>query len=574
MQGVDYFVILLYVLGIIGAGMMFAGRMKSSKEMFSAGGQSPWWVSGLSGFMTQFSAGTFVVWGGVAYRYGFVAIVINLGYGVAAMMVGRFVAGHWRRVGVDSASEFLHLRFGGSVVQFYTWFKGTATLFTMGGGVYALSKIVCVLVPLPVGHVLADPATGFLSVTYASVALCLIVILITFIGGLWAVLMTDVLQFVILMVSVIFVVPLILMEAGGWGSFLEAAPKGFMSPVAADFTWWFITGWMIVNFFNIGAEWTFVQRYLCVPEEKDARKSAYLFGALYFVSPILWMLPPLIYRVLNSEADSEQAYILACQLVLPAGMVGLMVAAMASATASMATTRLNVFAGAFTSEVYHRIINQAASEKRLVFVGRAATIILGCVVLSGALLIPKYGYTSFLISINALLNGPLMLPTIWGLFSRKIGLGAVWATILAGFLTAFIVKFGLSNEGFLNGVEALRPLVDLIAANNRIVDLIAGIVLPLIILVTLELRSDGEHPGWQRVLAKKQVFRQATTLKSSTLPGKMVVVSLAVIAVVMFVLSFINREESGLLIAFAIVLGCISGAIYIPIRRTEKFGPN
>ncbi|MFL3659518.1 MAG: sodium:solute symporter family transporter [Opitutales bacterium] len=572
MQGVDYVVILLYVLGIIGAGTMFAGRMKSSKEMFSAGGQSPWWVSGLSGFMTQFSAGTFVVWGGVAYRYGFVAIVINLGYGVAAMMVGRFVAGHWRRVGVDSASEFLHLRFGGSVVQFYTWFKGTATLFTMGGGVYALSKIVCVLVPLPVGHVLADPATGFLSVTYASVALCLIVILITFIGGLWAVLMTDVLQFVILMVSVIFVVPLILMEVGGWGSFLEAAPEGFMSPVAADFTWWFITGWMIVNFFNIGAEWTFVQRYLCVPEEKDARKSAYLFGALYFVSPILWMLPPLIYRVLNSEADPEQAYILACQFVLPAGMVGLMVAAMASATASMATTRLNVFAGAFTSEVYHRIINQAASEKRLVFVGRAATIILGCVVLSGALLIPKYGYTSFLISINALLNGPLMLPTIWGLFSRKIGLGAVWATILAGFLTAFLVKFGLSNEGFLTQVELLRPLVELITANSRIVDLIAGIVLPLIILVTLELRSKGEHPGWQRVMEKKQVFREIPVLKSSNLPGKMVVVSLAVIAVLMLGLSFINREESGLLIVFAIVLSGISGAIYIPIRQAEKVG--
>ena len=74
MQGVDYVVILLYVLGIIGAGMMFAGRMKSSKEMFSAGGQSPWWVSGLSGFMTQFSAGTFVVWGGVAYRLSLIHI--------------------------------------------------------------------------------------------------------------------------------------------------------------------------------------------------------------------------------------------------------------------------------------------------------------------------------------------------------------------------------------------------------------------------------------------------------------------------------------------------------------------
>lgn len=569
MQSVDYFVILLYIVGIIGAGMMFAGRMKNSKEMFSAGGQSPWWVSGLSGFMTQFSAGTFVVWGGVAYRYGFVAIVINLGYGVAAMLVGRFVAGHWRKVGVDSASEFLHLRFGGSVVQFYTWFKGTATLFTMGGGVYALSKIVCVLVPLPVGHLLADPATEFLSVAYCSMALCLMVILITFIGGLWAVLMTDVLQFVILSVSVIFVVPLILMEAGGWSSFLNKAPEGFMSPVAADFTWWFITGWMIVNFFNIGAEWTFVQRYLCVPEAKDARKSAYLFGGLYFVSPILWMMPPLIYRVLNTEADSEQAYILACQLVLPAGMVGLMVAAMASATASMATTRLNVFAGAFTTEVYHRVINKAASEKRLVFVGRVATVVLGGVVLSGALLIPKYGYTSFLISINALLNGPLMLPTLWGLFSRKIGLGAVWTTILAGFLTAFLVKFGLSSGGFLSDIALLQPLIELIEANKRIVDLTAGILLPLIILTTLELRGKGEHPGWQRVMNKEKAFRAAPTLKSSTLPGKMVVVSLAVISAVMIGLALINREESGLLISFSVVLAVIAGTLHALIRGAE-----
>jgi len=67
METVDYIVILLYILGIVGAGMVFAGKMKNSKEMFAAGGQSPWWVSGLSAFMTMFSAGTFVVWGGIAY---------------------------------------------------------------------------------------------------------------------------------------------------------------------------------------------------------------------------------------------------------------------------------------------------------------------------------------------------------------------------------------------------------------------------------------------------------------------------------------------------------------------------
>ena len=273
MQVIDYIVILLYVVGVVGAGMVFAGRMKTSKEMFSAGGQSPWWVSGLSGYMTMFSAGTFVIWGGIAYRYGFVAVVINLGYGVAAILVGRFVAGHWRKLGVDSAPEFLQLRFGPGVVQFYTWFKGIVNLFTMGGSVYALSKIVSVLVPLPSGHMLADPTTGYLSVSLISIALCILVVVITFTGGLWAVLMTDVLQFLILTVSVVFIVPLILLEAGGWTSFLSQVPEGFLSPVAADFTWWFIVGWMLVNFFNIGAEWTFVQRYTCVPTVKDAKLS-------------------------------------------------------------------------------------------------------------------------------------------------------------------------------------------------------------------------------------------------------------------------------------------------------------
>lgn len=570
METTDYAVIALYVIGIVAAGLVFAGKMKDSREMFSAGRRSPWWVSGLSGFMTQFSAGTFVIWGGIAYKYGLVAIVINLSYGVAAMLVGYFVAGRWRKLGVDSAAEFLRLRFGGSVVQFYTWFKGGATLFTMGGGVYALSKIVCVLVPLSADHFLADPETGYLSVPIASVALCAMVILITFIGGLWAVLMTDVLQFVIITVSVVFAVPLILSEVGGVSAFLSQAPDGFTSPVAADFTWWFVTGWMIVNFFNIGADWTFVQRYLCVPEAKDARKSAYLFGALYLVSPIFWMLPPLVYRVVNSEADPEQAYILACQLVLPAGMMGLMVAAMVSATASMATTRLNVFAGAFTSEVYQRLINRTASETRLVLVGRIATIMLGGVVLAGALLIPRYGYTSFIIEMNALLNGPLLLPTLWGLFSRKIGLGAVWFTIGSGFLAAFLVKFGLSNQGFLTEVALLQPLVDFIASNKRIVDLTVGIICPFSILVTLEMRAKNEHPGWQRVMNAQRLFQDAIPLSSSTLPARMVILSLIVVAFVMAGLALFNGHDAGLLFTFSLTLFGIAGGLYFFVRRTEK----
>lgn len=550
--------------------MVFAGKMKNAKDMFAAGGQSPWWVSGLSAFMTMFSAGTFVIWGGIAYKYGFVAVAINLCYGISAMGVGFFFAGRWRKLGVNSAAEYLQVRFGGSIVQFYTWFKGVLSLFSTGGSVYALSKIVCALMPLPIGHILADPSTGYMSVPITSVALCLMVIVITFSGGLWAVLVTDVLQFVILTISVVFVVPLILIKVGGIGTFIEAAPEGFLSPVAADFSWWFLVGWMTINFFNFGGDWAFVQRYVCVPTVKDAKKSAYMVGVLYLVSPIIWMLPPLVYRVINPNADTEQAYILACKLVLPAGMIGLMVAAMASATASMATTRLNVFAGAFTTEVYHRLINKAASESQLVFVGRLVTIVLGAVVIAGALLIPKYGYTKFIVDINTLLYVPLILPSVWGLFSRKIGLAAVWATTISGFVAAYIVKFALAREGFLTEVELLNPLVTWIADNSRIADMLSGIVMPMVLLSSIEFFSKKESPRWGRIEEGRRTFRELPSVKVSTLPGKMVVVAVIAIGVGMLGLALFNRDQAVILTIFAFCLLAIGGMGFGLLRRADS----
>lgn len=570
MQTIDYIIILLYVVGIGGAGILFSRQLKSSSDMFTAGGKSPWWVSGLSSFMTMFSAGTFVIWGGVAYRYGVVAIAINMCYGIAALLVGWLVAGAWRRAGVNSAAEFLRLRYGVSIVQFYTWFKGILTLFSTGGTVYALSKIVCALMPLPAGHFLADPTTGHFSVSIASVVACLLVILIAFVGGLWAVLMTDVLQFIILSVSVVFVVPLILSEVGGFDSFLSRIPPGFLSPVAADFSWQFLAGWMTLNFIVMGGEWAFVQRYVCVPRVKDAKKSAYLVGAMYLISPIFWMLPPLVYRVINPHADTEQAYILACQLVLPPGMMGLMIAAMASATVSTATTRLNVYTGAFVTEVYQYLIDKTASEHRLVLAGRYVTIILGLLVIIGALIIPRYGYMRFIVDINTLLYVPLFLPSVWGLFSKKIGLTAVWITTLTGFTTAFLIKFILVKEGVLAGATWVHPLTEWIAANSRITDMLSGIVMPFFILSALELFGKNENPGWERAMQARRIFSETPNMKPSALPGKMVATSLAVIGAIMAILAVLDSHKSAILGVFSVTLLFLAGIIYTLMQRVEK----
>src|SRR5690606_6912264 len=101
--------------------------------------------------------------------------------------------------------------------------------------------------------------------------------------------------------------------------------------------------------------------------------------------------------------------------------------AMCSATASTVTTYLNVLAGAFTTEFYHGIFRKQATEKELVVVGRVFTVLLGGVAMAGAFLIPLWGtYTGYVISSVAILSGPLVLPTIWGICSSKLNLRAAW----------------------------------------------------------------------------------------------------------------------------------------------------
>lgn len=571
MAPLDLLVFGLYLLGLVVMGMFFVRRMKSTEEMFAAGGQSPWWLSGLSAFMTMFSAGTFVVWGGIAYEFGLVAVAICMCYGVAALLAGWFLAGLWKSLGVQSATEFLELRFGNSIVQFYTWLQGTIGIFGMGGSVYALSVLVCALVVLPEGSMLADPETGRLSVTLMSLLICAVVVVITFGGGLWAVLVTDVMQFIILTVAVVVVVPMLFLKTGGVRAFIDKSPEGFFAPVAGDFTWWFLAGWVAVHFFKVGAEWAFVQRFVCVPTPRDARKSTYLFGVMYLVSPIFWMLPPMIYRTIEAGADPEQAYILACRLVLPAGMMGLMIAAMSSATASMVTTFLNVYAGAFTTEVYRRYFRPLAGQAELVMAGRVITLLLGGLVVAGALIIPAAGsYTGYVLTTAAIFSGPLMLPTIWGLFSRKIGLRTLWVATVAGIAVAVLVKFGLGAGGWAVGWTWLQPLAELAQINARVTDLVVGSFVPLLVLAVAEVLEHSTHPGWERLRAFSAAAREQAPVKPSTLPALLCGWAVLAIAVLIGILALVDREDAAVLAVSSLILLSVAVAIFGLSRRAAR----
>jgi SSS family solute:Na+ symporter len=596
MVTIDYLVLLLYLAGIFGVGCLFALKNKSSSDMFAAGGQSPWWTSGLSAFMTMFSANTFVVWGGIAYRQGMVAIVINLMYGVAALMVGYFVAGRWKTIGVQTPAEYVQLRFGNAVLHFYTWFMTVFRLITTAGALYALGRILVSLMPLDEGNPLRDPATGNLSLFWGIVIFSSIVVVYTMIGGLWAVLMTDALQFIILNLAVLFVIPLALAKVGGVAAFLDGAVStpalqlkagevvsdgNLLSLISGDYTIFFLFSWCAIHFFMIGAEWAFVQRFICVPDAKAARKSAYLFGGLYLVSPLLWLLPPLIWRIhspIPVGADestvlllSETAYIDACQSVLPVGMVGLMIAAMFSATASMVSSQLNVFAGVLTHDIFRPIAKVSEDDPKLVWVGRFLTVLLGALLVVIALAYQSMGGAEkVIINITEMVVVSLFAPTLWSLFSRSMKTRSVWITASVSLLFGVLVRFGLSDNGFLSGINALEPLSEWIGENASTVKTFTGVVIPVVVLLLIQIGTTGESEGHQRVMIKSRVTLSTKPTRSSRLPAMVVGWALCICGLQMFALMAVPENSQDLMTLG--VFGSVLMALSALILAVSHFG--
>lgn len=553
----DWIVLALYLAGTVFVGVFLGRFIKNSSDMFSAGGQSPWWISGLSAFMTMFSANTFVVWGGIAYEHGLVAVVINLCYGIAAIAVGFTVAGKWKRMGIGTPAEYIDQRFGRSALHFYTWFMMVFRIVGTGGALYAIARLTLAVIGT------GDTGLTDSSLNLAILIFALIVVGYTMIGGLWAVLITDTLQFIILNLAILFVIPLSLARAGGVTNALEKVPDGFLSATSDQYTFLFLAGWVAIHYFMIGAEWAFVQRYLCVPSPKDARKSTFLFGGLYLISPFLWLLPPLFWRIqqpipVGAEPEAvtqlaETAYILSCKAVLPIGMLGLMIAALFSATASMISSQLNVFSGVLTENIYKPLVKNP-SEKQLVRMGRVFTCILG-VTVSGIAIATPYmgGAAKMIISVTQVMVTPLLAPTLLALFIPRLGVHTIWATVGICFPLGMIAKFTNLLEG--------SWLAD---------TTVTGVILPLLVIAVMVLISSREAPGWRAIteLTNREAARAHPS--SSAFPALIISVSLALSALSLFGMIPLNETCRGMLAGFGLGLLLLAALLFTVSRRMKR----
>jgi Na+/proline symporter len=476
------------------------------------------------------------------------------------LLTAVFIAPRWKATGNLTAAEFIRERLGARVQQVYVYIFMLVSFFIKGTVLYPVARLVSGSFDLPLA-----PTT---------VVLGLLMIAYTAAGGLWAVMVTDILQFVILTAAVVILVPLSIEAAGGLSALRDKTPEDFLNLVSGDYTSGFILAFTIYHIFHIGGNWTFVQRYTSVGDERSARKVALLFAALYLVSPVIWMLPPMLYRTIEpnlSGLQTENAYLGICRTVLPPGLLGLMLTGMYFSTSASANTTLNVVSAVFTNDVYRTRIDPQASPERLMKVAKWSGWGFGLGMIGIALIVPHIGgLVNVTISVGAITGGPLLAPAIWALFSRR----------LTGAATLAIT---LSSLGVNLFAKILAPLIfDL--TMSRAGEMLTGVMVPLLMLSIFEWmagRRGDTCIEWEEYIARKSLrdrSRNETSLeelkevRAQNRFGLQVTAwALAFTALLLLMLALFTEQGGHWLWILSCVVG---GASYLPWKAARNLKPS
>ncbi len=446
-NSIDYVVIVLYGLLMVVVGLYVMRFNRGAAEYFRGGSRIPWLVAGLSCFMSGFSAWTFTGAAGVAYRAGIAATGLYVG-NAASFLLGYFVfARRWRRSRVTTVMEYLSDRFNPVTHQTFSWVTIAFQLFTSASTLYGLSLFV-------------SSACGF-PVTWTIIGAGALIVFYCVVGGLWAVVMTDFLQASILMPFCLVLVITSLARVGGVGGLIHSLPAGMKTlSVSGEFGWIYLLSWTIMVSFGYNTS-AMAQRYFSVDDERSARRVALLCCVLFFAGAFLWFIPPMAMRVLYPDLrsvwpslanPSEAAYAVASLTLLPHGLIGVMLAAMFSATMANLSAQFNLKSAILSKDVYQRLIRTSAGDRELLLVGWITTLLVGGTTTIMAVVMAASGKSVFqiMLTFNTLMSLAYGPPALLGLVVRRTpawsGMASFLTGLFLGILGAFVFHWSLIQQ--------------------------------------------------------------------------------------------------------------------------------
>ncbi|MCW3093761.1 MAG: sodium:solute symporter [Ferruginibacter sp.] len=468
----DIAIIVLYLAVMIVIGVYFSKRNKNTDQFTRASGKIPGWAIGLSIYATFLSSNTFLGVPGKAFGSNWNAFVFSISMPLAALLASKYFVPFYRNTGEISAYTHLEKRFG-PWARTYAVICFLLTQFARMGSIFF-------------GMALSLQAlTGF-SMSSIMIVMSLCIIFYTVLGGMEAVIWTEVVQGIIKTLGALLILFLIVREVpGGFSKVIDIASKdnklslGSFSPNFTESTFWvvFFYGFFI-NLNNFGMDQNYIQRYHTAKSTKQAAKSVWLCVAMYVPASLLFfvigaalyafyqvhpqMIDPVKLKVaaekLGSAATSQQVTQLAASLKptdyadkvlphfmvsqVPTGLLGLIVSAILSAAMSTISSNMNSSATVFTMDIYKKYFRPDMTDKQQLFSLHIATVVFGLIGLAtGLAMIGASSLLDVWWQLSGIFAGGMLGLFLLGLISRTAKNAEALTATLIGIIVILWMTF-------------------------------------------------------------------------------------------------------------------------------------
>ena len=465
MRSLDLIVLTVYLLGLLLFGAYFSRSQRNVRDYFVTGRQIPWWAIMGSIVATETSTVSLISVPGFAYGADLSFLHLVIGYLFGRLAIALFLMPTYFKGEVLTVYQILGFRFGENVRRL------TSALFLLtrsladGFRLFATGLVLAALLLTSSGTTLfvervlpgLESNTGLLVLSLLVIAV--VTVVYTFLGGMAAVIWTDVIQLTIYLFGAGLIAIILLdLIPGGWTEVTRAATDAgkfnildFTFSLSKDYTFWSgVIGGAFLTTATHGTDQLMVQRYLCSRTSRDATKALIVSGIVVFLQFILFLVIGVMLwvyytnyaqgdlSVFSLEGQIQTDRILPHFMVthLPVGLLGLLLAAIFAAGMSTLSSSLNSSSAALMADFYMPYTRYARSEEHYLRVSRWTTVGWGLIQLCVAILAIQLStrVVDEVLGIASFTNGVLLGTFLLAIFTTRVGSRSVLTGIVVGIL--------------------------------------------------------------------------------------------------------------------------------------------
>jgi len=479
MTPLDQVIIGVYLLSMIGVGIYFSRRNRNSEQFTKASGQIPGWALGLSFYATFLSAITFLGDPGKSFGSNWNPFVFSLSIPLAAWVASKLFVPFYRNGEAISAYSHLEDRFGAWARTYAMVCFIMTQLARMGTIFYGLALTINALSGIEMPLIIM--VSGVVIIFY------------TVLGGMEAVIWTEVIQAILKTLGALLILGLILnqldfTEIWAIGQRDEKFSLGTFRPDFTTSSFWVILVYgFFINLTNFGVDQNYIQRYHTAKNTQDAAKSIWLCVMYYvpvsflffFIGTSLYAFydvnPGLISELKQQVSAEKNIPIQTMQLVdyadrvlpyfmktqIPTGLLGLLLAALLSAGMSTMSSGMNSSATVFLNDIYLRYIQKDLSPHKQLRVLHVATIVMGCLgIVFGISMIGVKSLLDVWWKLSGIFAGGMLGIFLLGFIAKKVSnTAAKFAAIIGVIVIAWMSFKDNLPEAFKSPLDGKMTVV-------------------------------------------------------------------------------------------------------------------